>query len=345
MSSLDQPLLISQVGFHVGLQRSIRVAEERGFFKEEGLHDFVYDYRGLIPPAAERKYLGIAMEEHGVDIAVAPFIQTAIYQRSKGADLYVIGGWRKALRPKLFARKGISSLQELRGKRIGREGATRHPDDLVNNSLREAGIDLSEVEWVKLDRASYAYNDPRRKELLRSGEVDALTSNHSEARALMNEGYPVLVDGDTPERRRRPWRVIVATAQAIEKRPDDVRAFLRANLRGLWFFDDPDNFEAAHELETRIRQRYTHNEVERRLRINVEPWPLAESLNPLDGAVPPEGVSRIIGEMVKWGEIEEPIAVDDVLRHDLMTRAFDELCSRPSLQKEVAKIRKTIASL
>ncbi|MGH9857373.1 MAG: ABC transporter substrate-binding protein, partial [Acidobacteriota bacterium] len=213
------------------------------------------------------------------------------------------------------------------------------------NSLREAGIDLSDVEWVKLDRASYAYNDPRRKELLRSGEVDALTSNHSEARALMNEGYAVLVDGDTPERRRRPWRVIVATAQAIEKRPDDVKAFLRANLRGLWFFDDPDNFEAAHELETRIRQRYTHNEVERGLRINVEPWPLEASLNPLDGAVPAEGVRRIIGEMVKWGEIGEPIAVDDVLRHDLMTSAFDELSSRPSLQKEVAKIRKALASL
>lgn len=69
MSGLDQPLLIATTGYHVGHQRSIRVAEEQGYLKDEGLDDYVYDYRGLIPGPLEREGLALAMKEHGVDIA------------------------------------------------------------------------------------------------------------------------------------------------------------------------------------------------------------------------------------------------------------------------------------
>ena len=36
----------------------------------------------------------MAMKYHGVDIATAVDVQAAIYQRSLGADLYIVGGWR-----------------------------------------------------------------------------------------------------------------------------------------------------------------------------------------------------------------------------------------------------------
>ena len=47
MSSLDQPLLIANSNYHVGQQMSIRVAEEQGYFRDEGLAAYEYDWNGM----------------------------------------------------------------------------------------------------------------------------------------------------------------------------------------------------------------------------------------------------------------------------------------------------------
>ena len=94
MSTLDQPLLIANSNYHVGHQVAIFVAEEQGFFREEGLKEYEYDARGLIPGPLERDGLAMAITNHGVDIATAVDVEAAIYQRSLGADIYIVGGWR-----------------------------------------------------------------------------------------------------------------------------------------------------------------------------------------------------------------------------------------------------------
>ena len=43
MSTLDQPILIANSNYHVGHQVAIFVAEEQGFFREEGLKEYEYD--------------------------------------------------------------------------------------------------------------------------------------------------------------------------------------------------------------------------------------------------------------------------------------------------------------
>ena len=73
---------------------AIFVAEEQGFFREEGLKEYEYDSRGLIPGPIEREGLGAAIKNHGVDIATAVDVEAAIYQRSLGVDVYIVGGWR-----------------------------------------------------------------------------------------------------------------------------------------------------------------------------------------------------------------------------------------------------------
>src|SRR5436853_2427194 len=94
MSSLDQPLLIANSNYHVGQQTSIRVAEEQGYFRDEGLAAYEYDWRGLLPGPFEKEGLGLVMQEHGVDVATAVDLPSALHQCARGADLYVVGGWR-----------------------------------------------------------------------------------------------------------------------------------------------------------------------------------------------------------------------------------------------------------
>ena len=94
MSTLDQALLIANSNHHVGHQVAIFVAEEQGFFREEGLKEYDYDARGLIPGPRERDSLAMAITNRGVDIATAVDFEAAIYRRSPNSDVYIAGGWR-----------------------------------------------------------------------------------------------------------------------------------------------------------------------------------------------------------------------------------------------------------
>ena len=61
----------------------------RAFSVEEGLKEYEYDARGLIPGPLERDGLAMAITNHGVDIATAVDVEAAIYQRSLGAEIYI----------------------------------------------------------------------------------------------------------------------------------------------------------------------------------------------------------------------------------------------------------------
>lgn len=342
MSGLDQPLLIATVGYHVGHQRSIRVAEELGYFKEEGLDDYVYDYRGLIPGPLEHEGLDLAMKEHGVDIAAGATVEAVLLQRARGADFLVVGGWRYLTKPKIVSAKHITRVEDLRGKKIGLRELGTLTDRLINIHLLKVGIDpQKEIEWV-MDPAFAYSSTSEHADMLRSGKVDAITTSGSYLEELLQEGYPLLIDGDAPERRKRPGRVIVATPQVVEHRSAELSAFLKANVRANWVWSDPAQFDYMYGAETRMRRDFTHNEDERKVRV-VRRAPSAEdSLMPLDGRVDAKGLRAAIEEMQLLGELTEPLEPEDFVRAEFMEHGFTELCQRASLKSEVARILEVV---
>jgi ABC-type nitrate/sulfonate/bicarbonate transport system substrate-binding protein len=344
MSGLDQSLLIATTGYHVGHQRSIRAAEEQGYFKEEGFANYVYDYRGLIPGPFERDGLALQMKEHGVDIACGANVDSAILQRARGAEIYIVAAWRYVTRPKVVSGKGIARVEDLRGKRIGVRERGGLSDRFIAINLVRAGIDPErDVDWV-LDPVFAYSNTPEHTEMLRSGKVDAMTTTAPFIPQLLGEGYHLLLDGAAAGRRRRPGRVIVATKQTIERRAAELTAFLRANLRAFWFCGDPEKFRQVYDLETRMRRDYTHNEDERALRIFREAPGFRESLMPLDGLVDADELGAVIEEMRDLGELTAPLTVNDVLRGELMAAAFEELSHRPELRSTIETIRDVVAA-
>ena len=141
MSTLDQPILIANSNYHVGHQVAIFVAKEQGFFREEGLKEYEYDARGLIPGPIEREGLGMAMTNHGVDIATAVDVEAAIYQRSLGADVYIAGGWRYTPFLRWYGAKHVTDMSKLRGGRIGMREKEGLVQVFITDALREAGVD------------------------------------------------------------------------------------------------------------------------------------------------------------------------------------------------------------
>jgi len=338
MSTLDQPLLIANSNYHVGQQIAIRVAEEQGYFQAEGFTNYEYEGRGLIPGPAELEGLALAVKEHGLDIITAVNVESIVFQRSKGADLYIVSGWRYESNPDLkwHAAKGIMDLRGLRGRKIG----SREPGDLtqitMSKALRAAGVDPErEVEWVYDPVFAYRTN-PAHAEMLRSGKVDAVSSGPPFSEQLEKEGYGLILDPKTKFPRGRLGKVIIATERTIERRRDELFAFLRAIIRAFWFMRDRDHFEYLRDLELRLR-RESHNDEERVVCLlsspeKVEGWTL-----PIDLRVPQADIEETIQEMAQRGKLDRPFSVKDVVRDDLAVEAYKAVSDRAELQPALSK--------
>ena len=332
MSTLDQPILIANSNYHVGHQVAIFVAEEQGFFNQEGLKEYEYDARGLIPGPLERDGLAMAITNHGVDIATAVDVEAAIYQRSLGAEVYIVGGWRYTPFLRWYGAKHLTDMSKLRGGRIGMREKEGLVQVFITNALEAAGVDPEkEVEWVYDPVFGYR-NNPAHMEMLRSGKIDAITSQPPFSDQLEREGYPMILDPNTVFP-RRPGKLTVATGQTIEKRTEELRAYFRAIIRAFWFMRDVTNFEYLRDLEKRLRRTNTHNEDERGVVAivtapdRVESWAI-----PIDGGIAPAAVQRIADEMVKSGKLTRSMSAKDIVRDDAVKQAFKEVSSRAELK-------------
>ena len=332
MSTLDQPLLIANSNYHVGHQVAIFVAKEQGFFNDEGLKEYDYDARGLIPGPVERDGLAMAITNHGVDIVTAVDVEAAIHQRSLGADIYIAGGWRYTPFLRWYGARQVTDMSKLRGGRIGMREKEGLVQVFMTDALRAAGVDPDkEVEWVYDPVFGYR-NNPAHMEMLRSGKIEAITSQPPFSDQLEKEGYPMILDPNKVFP-RRPGKLTVATGQMIEKRADELRAYFRAIIRSFWFMRDVQNFEYLRDLEKNLRRTNTHNEDERGVVAivtspdRVESWAL-----PIDGGIAPETVQRIADEMLKSGKLSRPMPAKDILRDDAVKQAYREVSSRPELK-------------
>ena len=194
---------IANSNYHVGHQVAIFGAEEQAFFREEGLNSYEYDARGLIPGPLERDGLAMAITNHGVDVATAVDVEAAIYQRSLGAEIYIAGGWRYTPFLRWYGAKHVTDMSKLRGGRIGMREKEGLVQVFITNALEAAAVDPEkEVEWVYDPVFGYR-NNPAHMEMLRSGKIDAITSQPPFSDQLEREGYPMTLDPNTAFRAGR----------------------------------------------------------------------------------------------------------------------------------------------
>jgi hypothetical protein len=86
--------------YHVLHLMPVMAAHEMNYFYDEGLrtddglpaYDILRD--SMVPFGLEKLGIAQAMKEKAVDIALDVQTRTIFFQRSKGADIYIIAGWR-----------------------------------------------------------------------------------------------------------------------------------------------------------------------------------------------------------------------------------------------------------
>jgi ABC-type nitrate/sulfonate/bicarbonate transport system substrate-binding protein len=343
VSTRDQSLFIATMGYHVGHMISVQVAREQRYYHEEGLEAFEFDGRGLLPRRFEREALALTMKERGVDIALGAGVGTAFYQRSVGADLYIVGGWRlDGPAGSRWYSRTVTDLKNVRGAKVGMREPGSMNGVFLSRELVRIGLDPArDVEWV-CDPIFYGDN-PDSFEALDSGRVDLIPLRPGAYDEADRRGLCVLLDSVVAHPDGRPGKVVVATGETIRERGAELSAFLRANIRAFWFVRDVANFAVVAELDAKARLG-SHNADERgsahlvTVPEDCETWPM-----PLNGGVSRGELDRIVTELVAAGTIDRPLALDDVLKDQLVIEAYRNVSGRAESQAALERNRRLIA--
>jgi ABC-type nitrate/sulfonate/bicarbonate transport system substrate-binding protein len=338
---LDGKLRIAPMCYHVLHLFPVISAHEMNYFYDEGLktEDGSLAYEILrdpmVPFGLEKLGISQAMKEKSVDIALDVQSRTIFFQRSRGADIYIIAGWRNQHTSTWVGPPHIKSLQDLKGKRVGISdfNSIRHWG--IQVQLRKAGLDIEkDVEWVRCGVSTRVLT-----EALRQGRVECAPVSSVIAENLKKEGCNILVVPQETYPNGRPERIIAATGRILEERPDLVKSFLKGLIRSYWFVRDmPKNFEYIHTLDKRLRIQ-TADPEERIHDPNRYTTDDLESMPfPIDGLA--TGFEDMLREEKLIGGLEYDVPpIKDVCAQDLAEEAYKELRGRKELDAEYQRVQ------
>jgi ABC-type nitrate/sulfonate/bicarbonate transport system substrate-binding protein len=332
-------LRIAPSHYHVGHIVPATVAKEMLFFEDEGLEDYEIVGGGIIPALAEGIGLRRAMKEKSIDIVPDAKPLSVFSLRDKGEDIYIIGCWRNRQPTAFVGGKGIKTLADLKGKKIGTRDLGGIGYTLLATQLRKAGLDPDkDVTWVTGSRF-HAQDNPM--ETLRKGEVDCVhLGSDDDPRDVEREGFSILFDSRVYGSLSRPSRITAGTRSVIEERKEELEAYFRAIIRAYWFIVDHErNGRYLDALVRRLRRICL--DVEESQRPSLESG--GGSVLPFDGAPSVEGLSHILKEAKETGQISASLDLKDVLALDAVQRAFQQLRQREALSGEISRAKEVFA--
>ena len=187
------------------------VAEE--LLRDEGFTDIRY----VDTPSAE---MGTAIAQGKVDFGMN-YAPVFVRDIDAGASVTVIGGVMVGC-TELFAREGIRSIAELKGKRVGQQATGSLPNILVVLMAAQVGLDPDkDIDWI---------TDPKvkPKELFTDGKIDAFLSFPPEAQELRARGIGRAILATAID---RPWSQYYCCM--LGGNPDYVRRYPVATKRAL----------------------------------------------------------------------------------------------------------------
>ena len=191
------------------------VARERGFFREEGLEAEMVLMRASLTVQA--------MLGGSIDFGTAT--GTAVSATVNGADVRVVLAMSDTPSFDLFALPSITSVQQLRGKKIGVAGIGGLTEILARQILIANQIPPDQVTFLPLGASDVTYVS------LKAGVIDATMLQSPQNFLAQDEGFRKLASGADV------YRVVqggLTTSKAtISERPELVTKVIRSTLRAV----------------------------------------------------------------------------------------------------------------
>jgi len=215
---------------------TLLVAEEKGLFEKYGV-----EVEPVYYEIFSKTYPDLASGQlDGALIAVGDTININRTSAMKVVAVYDNGG-----SDAVIVDPEINSVQDLKGKTIGLQIGSQYELTVVK-MLQSAGMSLGDVTIVGI-------NPENALTALKSGQVQAASTWEPYSSEALSSGYKIIY----PQEQLYLFpNLIVFDASVIEKRPNDVRAFLRA-----WF--EAVDYRLKNPGETRaIAAKYLHLDIE-----------------------------------------------------------------------------------
>jgi len=191
------------------------VARERGFFREEGL-----DVELIVMQAIQTIQATLGNSTH-FSSATGSAVSAAV----RGADIKVILAVTDRPSFDLIAQPGITSVQQLRGKKIGTGGVGSLAEILTRRILEVNGVRPEEVAILATGPSHVTYLS------LKAGVIDAAPLQMPLTFTAQDEGFRKLVDaGDVY---RAVQGGLATTKAMLTEQPELVTKVVRAMMRAI----------------------------------------------------------------------------------------------------------------
>jgi NitT/TauT family transport system substrate-binding protein len=246
----------------LSLLLSAPAAEEKTPQKLQAIRVPMASISGSFMPYVVAKKVGYFREE-GFDVdlirvlgrIVIPGLISGDFHYSGTAALGEIGSILKGLKIKhlmaltdrpsfdIVARPGINAFKDLKGKKIASGSFVgSQPDEVIRAVLVKNGLNPDTDVQLILVGAT-----PERFGALKSGIVDSTLLSDAPSFIAQDEGYKKLAyTGDFV---RSLGIGVMVTEERLRQRPDEVYRFIRATMKGLWFYRAKKKESVAMQME------------------------------------------------------------------------------------------------
>jgi ABC-type nitrate/sulfonate/bicarbonate transport system substrate-binding protein len=281
-------------------------AETQGFFAAEGVNvEATYTNASTTIIAA--------LVSGNMDIATTS-PGNAILTRQKGTNLVVVGGFVNRAMYNMIGMKGLRTLDDLRGRKIGVAGTSTGDSLLIREMMTVKGMrEIDDYQFVRIGGTPERYN------ALFSGAIDAVTLLDPFNYAALDAGFPNLANvyEYVPEYVHAATSVNADWARQNEAA---LVGYLKGIIRGIRWTYDPANREAALKLaidNTGVERKFAEMALDEHTRVTA--WPK-------DGLVNEKGLEWVIGQAAAVGDLEPPFpTVQDVTDQSYTHKALAQI--------------------
>jgi ABC-type nitrate/sulfonate/bicarbonate transport system substrate-binding protein len=196
------------------------IARELGFYRDEGFNvDWIAMPGGLATKALVSGDIQFSTSSGSSLNAILRDIRLKVVYVNLDRPLYRLLTWREDIR----------TVPDLRGKGIGVASRGDTMEGSANLLLRKYGLDpVRDVIWVALGTNG-------RVTSLIAKTVDSAVLGFADSRLLQSRGYPVHEVANIGKEIKTLYTGLATSEDLLARRPDVVRRFIRATVKGREF--------------------------------------------------------------------------------------------------------------
>src|SRR6516162_2971428 len=283
-------------------QLPIRVAINRGFFRDQGLTLEPIFVRG--GPIAIT-----ALVSGNVDYASVGGAQAPIRSNARGLDLHIISSMSNYTNYTLLGSKDARTVEELRGKIIGVTGAGAFSDFAIRIYLKRNNLDPDKDATLRAIGGTAL-----RALALEKGLIAAAPFSAEDTVRLLDKGFPMIVNLN--EALRILQNIFVTRGEVLQKYPETTRRFLKAVILGMQL--------ARYNKQEAIKIGFTAG-LKGESEVVNRSYDLFSPGYAVDLSVAHDGIQIMLDEDIHSGLVDKKFTLDRVINDRILKQAQQEL--------------------